>query len=56
MTNSEEFVIKLGDRDFTPNTGWLHRFKQRHGMACRSISGESVVVDTNICDDWLKLN
>jgi hypothetical protein len=22
--------------------------------SCRSISGESAVVDTDICDDWLK--
>ena len=54
MTKSEEFATKLGDRDFTPNTGWLDRFKERHRIVCRSISGESAVVDTDICDDWLK--
>ena len=54
MAKSEEFATKLGDRDFSPNTGWLDRFKQRHGMVCRSMSGESAVVDTDICGDWLK--
>jgi hypothetical protein len=32
----------------------LDRFKERHGIVCRSFSGESAVVDTDICDDWLK--
>ena len=36
--------------DFTPKTGWLDRFMERHGIVCRSISGESAVVDTDICD------
>ena len=54
MAKSKEFATRLGDRDFTPNTGWLDRFKERHGIVCRSISGESAVVDTDICDDWLK--
>jgi hypothetical protein len=54
MAKSEEFATKLGDRDFSPNTGWLDRFKQRHGMVCRSMSGDSAVVDTDICGDWLK--
>jgi hypothetical protein len=25
MAKSEEFATKLGDRDFSPNTGWLDR-------------------------------
>jgi hypothetical protein len=54
MAKSEEFATKFGDRDFSPNTGWLDRVKQRHGMVCRSMSGESAVVDTDICGDWLK--
>ena len=54
MAKSKEFATRLGDRDFIPNTGWLDRFKERHGIVCRSISGESAVVDTDICDDWLK--
>jgi hypothetical protein len=33
---------------------WLDRFKERHDIVCRSIGGESGVVDTDICDDWLK--
>ena len=54
MAKSKEFATRHGDRDFTPNTGWLDRFKERHDIVCRSISGESDVVDTDICDDWLK--
>jgi len=54
LAKSEEFATKLGDRDFTSNTEWLDRFKERHDIVCRFISGESAVVDTDICDDWLK--
>jgi uncharacterized protein with von Willebrand factor type A (vWA) domain len=54
MAQSAEFATKLGERDITPNTGWLDRFKERHGIVFRSISGESAVVDTDICDDWQK--
>jgi hypothetical protein len=54
MAKSLKFAKKLGDRDFSPSTGWLDRFKERHSIVCRSISGKSAVVDTDICDDWLK--
>jgi translation initiation factor 2 beta subunit (eIF-2beta)/eIF-5 len=32
----------------------LDRFKERHIIVYRSISGKSAVLDTDICDDWLK--
>ena len=54
MANRGNSLKKLGDRDFSPSTGWLDRFKDRHGIVCRSISGKSAIVDTDICDDWLK--
>jgi hypothetical protein len=38
MAKSEEFATKLGDSDFTPNTGWLDRFKERHSIKGRSIN------------------
>ena len=52
MSKSEELAKKLGDNDFKSNSGWLDRFKARHGIVCWAISGESAVVDTEIVDDW----
>jgi transposase-like protein len=52
LQKSEDLARKLGDTTFKANTGWLDRFKCRHGIVCRSIAGESAVVDSKTVDDW----
>ncbi|KAH7974433.1 hypothetical protein HPB49_015490 [Dermacentor silvarum] len=35
----------LGHENFNPGNGWLQRFKDRHGITCKSIVGEAAFVD-----------
>ncbi len=51
---SVEFAKKLHDESFKGNSGWIDRFKLRHGIVCRSISGESGVVNTDVTTDWIE--
>ena len=34
------------------SSGWLHKFRNRHMIRFRQISGESVSVITTITDEW----
>ncbi|XP_048006503.1 tigger transposable element-derived protein 4-like [Leguminivora glycinivorella] len=39
--------------DFTESNGWIDRFKNRHGIVYRQISGESETVAESDVDTWL---
>lgn len=51
---AEEF-----DKGFNPSsqwkcsTGWLARWKVRHNVSYRSVCGENMAVDKEICSDWI---
>ena len=53
LSKAEDLAQKLSDNSFKGNTGWLDRFKARHGIVCRAISGESAVVDTDTANEWI---
>lgn len=53
MTKAEDFAKRLGDISLNPNTGWLERFKTRHSIVSRSISGESAEVNADLENNWL---
>ncbi|GBL95858.1 hypothetical protein AVEN_227107-1 [Araneus ventricosus] len=36
------------------SSGWLHKFKLRHGIAGKTVSGESGDVDCETVDDWIQ--
>lgn len=42
----------LGIPNFTASTGWLDRFKNRHSIIYRQISGESSSVNNETASDW----
>ncbi|XP_062566667.1 tigger transposable element-derived protein 4-like [Saccostrea cucullata] len=52
LQKSEDLAKKLGDHSFKSNTGWLDRFKNRHGIVRRAITGESAIVDHKSVDEW----
>lgn len=47
MRKAEYFAIKLGDSDFKVNAGWLDRFKTGDRIDCRSVCGESGVIQVD---------
>jgi predicted DNA-binding protein YlxM (UPF0122 family) len=38
--------------DFKASNGWLEKFRTRHGIQYRILSGESAAVDVSIVDEW----
>lgn len=42
----------FGENDFTGSDGWLDRFKARHDIVFRSVSGESSTVDAGVVVSW----
>jgi len=52
QTKAREFALKLGVEDFQASNGWLQKFKNRHGITGKCISGESGSVDTASTEHW----
>lgn len=50
------FGCLLGHDDFNPLNGWIQRFKDRHGITCKVVSGEAGEVDDASIQAWLNLN
>nr|XP_037270604.1 tigger transposable element-derived protein 6-like [Rhipicephalus microplus] len=46
----------LGHDDFNPLNGWIQRFKDRPGISCKAVCGESGAVDDESIEVWLHLN
>ena len=36
----KELALKMGHSEFQCSTGWLERFKQRHSIVFRGVTGE----------------
>ena len=52
---ARELAAALGHRGFRCSTGWLERFKTRHGIAFRQMSGEATSVTNDMTADWLEV-
>ncbi|GBM75063.1 Tigger transposable element-derived protein 6 [Araneus ventricosus] len=48
-----QFTKVLGYDDFRGSNGWLEKFKRRHGIMAKIISGESKDVDDNDNENWI---
>lgn len=44
-----EIASQLGIDNFKMSDGWLSRFKKRHGLVFKTISGEGAAVNRNLC-------
>ncbi|XP_065218086.1 tigger transposable element-derived protein 6-like [Planococcus citri] len=49
-----EIAKKLGIDNFNASDGWLHRFRSRHGVLHKKISGEAESVDDDCVTSWMK--
>ncbi|GBM40491.1 Tigger transposable element-derived protein 4 [Araneus ventricosus] len=55
MEKAQEISKKLNvERDASFSSGWLHKFKLRHGITGRTVSGESGDVDCETVDYWIQ--
>lgn len=46
------FAEKMGIEDFRASDGWFDRFKKRHNIKFKKLSGESASVSDNVCSKW----
>ena len=51
-TKAKQLAEKLDVEDFKCSVGWLNRFKARHGILFRKISGEEKVVNAVALSTW----
>lgn len=52
QARAQDLASQMGHSSFKASSGWLHRFKQRHGYQWRSIIGESKSVPQQAVADW----
>ncbi|KAH8029604.1 hypothetical protein HPB51_001886 [Rhipicephalus microplus] len=50
---ANEIALALHIDGFQASGGWLHRFKTRHGLVYKSVSGEAKKADETVVSDWL---
>ncbi|XP_049522088.1 tigger transposable element-derived protein 6-like isoform X1 [Dermacentor silvarum] len=50
---ADNIALSLGIENFQASGGWLHRFKERHGLVYRVVCGEGKKVDQSAVSDWL---
>ena len=43
---------ELRINDWETSDGWLHRFKQRHGMIFKNVCGKSATVTSEMIEKW----
>ncbi|GBO12743.1 Tigger transposable element-derived protein 6 [Araneus ventricosus] len=55
MEKAQEISKKLNvECDASFSSGWLHKFKLRHDITGKTVSGESGDVDCETVDDWIE--
>ena len=47
LEKGKEFAVKLECKEFMASSGWLSRFKARHGISLKVLHGEAASVDAN---------
>ncbi|GBM51024.1 Tigger transposable element-derived protein 6 [Araneus ventricosus] len=48
-----QFAKALGYDEFRGSNGWLEKFKRKHGIMAKVISGESKAIDDNDSENWI---
>lgn len=50
---AKEFADALGHEDFEASTGWLDKFKKRHGIVAKTLCGESADANVRDREEWI---
>lgn len=49
---AREIATRMGIENFNISDGWLSRFKRRHGLVFKAVSGEAAAVNRDVCSTW----
>jgi hypothetical protein len=53
---ADKFAAAFGIEDFQCSNGWIDRFKQRHDLKFKTISGEKGDVSSEMTSNWLRIS
>lgn len=53
---AKDMAFLLGREDFQGGSGWLQRFKERHEIVGKAVTGESRAVDFDSVNKWMQEN
>ena len=51
---ANELAKELGIFDWEASEGWLHRFKERHGLVFKAVCGESASISPALTENWFQ--
>ncbi|XP_064463461.1 tigger transposable element-derived protein 4-like [Ornithodoros turicata] len=52
QAEANELAERLGHADFKCSNGWISRFKERHGLVFKAVSGEEAAGDPSVVTNW----
>lgn len=52
IAKAGDFALWLNCEDFALSEGWFHRFRERHELTFRTVSGEGSDVSAEMCITW----
>lgn len=52
MAKAADFALRLEHDDFAASEGWFHRFRERHDLVFRAVSGEGQDTNMETCGTW----
>ncbi|KAM7300847.1 tigger transposable element-derived protein 6-like [Ixodes scapularis] len=50
--SAADFALRLEHDDFAASEGWFHRFRERHDLVFRAVSGEGQDTNMETCATW----
>ncbi|XP_064477290.1 tigger transposable element-derived protein 6-like [Ornithodoros turicata] len=53
---AKQLAFLMEHKGFSPGNGWLHRFKERHGIRFKKIVGEAASADISNIDEWMDMH
>ncbi len=54
LEKARKFGEQMGIDNFKGSNGFLEKFKERHAIQFRAVSGESSAVDPNVAANWIE--
>ncbi|XP_063216054.1 tigger transposable element-derived protein 6-like [Bacillus rossius redtenbacheri] len=52
QAKAKQFALLMDITDFQASSGWLHRFRERHGISWKVVCGEDKDADTEAANQW----
>ncbi|XP_049518944.1 tigger transposable element-derived protein 6-like [Dermacentor silvarum] len=51
---AKQFALLINNVDFQPGGGWIQRFKERHGIVYKAVTGKGASLDVEVKQKWVQ--